>query len=134
MAAAGMGSGSVGEVEADRRGVAQVDGGRLEGEELALVVATLVLELGVDVNAVNQASDTALHAAAAKGYRSVVQALPDRGAEIEVRNKRGQTPLALTAQPPPPGLVVYQPDLEGMGHLLRKFGGKGKGVRGGAIA
>ena len=101
-----------------------VDGGRLEDGDLALGVATFLVESGVDVNAANQAGDTALHAAAAKGFNSVVQLLANRGAALDVKNKRGQTPLTPTAQPPPPGLVVYQPDLESTENLLRTLGAR----------
>jgi ankyrin repeat protein len=52
------------------------------------------VELGGDVNAANQAGDTALHSAAAQGHDTVVQFLADKGAQLNVKNKRGQTPLA----------------------------------------
>jgi ankyrin repeat protein len=52
------------------------------------------IELGADVNAATQAGDTALHSAAALGHDTVVQLLADQGAQLNVKNKRGQTPLA----------------------------------------
>jgi ankyrin repeat protein len=60
----------------------------------ALEAATAALDLGADVNAVNEAGDTALHGAAAKGYDGIVQLLADKGARLEQKNKRGRTPLA----------------------------------------
>ena len=51
-------------------------------------------DLGADVNASNQAGDTALHAAATKGLNSVVQLLADKGVNLNAKNKRGLTPLA----------------------------------------
>ena len=39
---------------------------------------------------------TALHAAASAGMTRVVQLLADRGADLNAKNKNGQTPLALT--------------------------------------
>jgi len=55
----------------------------------------LALDLGADVNASNQAGDTALHGAASHGYAAVMQLLTDHGARMDVKNKRGKTPLDL---------------------------------------
>jgi ankyrin repeat protein len=55
-----------------------------------------LLDAGADVNQANDAGDTALHAAAGAGMTSVIQLLADRGAKLDVKNKQGQTPLALT--------------------------------------
>ena len=56
------------------------------------------MDLGADVNAANQAGDTALHTAASQGLETVVKLLADRGAQVNARNKRGITPLGtLTA-------------------------------------
>ena len=57
-----------------------------------LEAVKLVLELGADVNAANNAGDTALHAAAYKGFGSVVQLLVDKGGDMNAKNKRGKTP------------------------------------------
>jgi uncharacterized protein len=65
-------------------------------DDRALEAAKLAVSLGVDVNAVNQAGDTALHGAASEGYQEIVQLLADKGAKLDARNRRGQTPLALT--------------------------------------
>ena len=57
------------------------------------------VELGVDVNATNEAGNTALHYAAASALDSVVEFLVSRGAELDLKNAEGQTPLAMTATP-----------------------------------
>ena len=62
--------------------------------------AAAAVDLGADVNAANEAGDTALHAAAARKLDSVVQLLADRGAKLEVKNNKGQTPLALASAVP----------------------------------
>ena len=74
MAAAGVGTHSPGE-----------DAGTdSEGFEAVKVA----VELGIDVNAVNKDGDTAMHGAAYKQFPSVVRYLAERGANVEIWNKR----------------------------------------------
>ncbi len=54
----------------------------------------VAVELGADVNAASDTGDTALHAAAFHGFESVVEYLAGRGADLDARNGRGETPLA----------------------------------------
>ena len=79
---------------ATRRGIAVIDGGVVEPENAVLTTVAAALELGADVNASNQAGDTALHTAATRGLNTVVQLLADKGAQLNAKNKRGLTPLA----------------------------------------
>ena len=69
------------------------------GTELeALEAVTLALELGADINAVDDNGETAMHGAAYKSLPKVVQLLADRGAKVEVwnhENKYGWTPLEI---------------------------------------
>jgi ankyrin repeat protein len=65
-------------------------------EKEVLDTVRVAVDAGVDVNASNNAGDTAMHQAAARGYTTVIQLLSDHGARFDVRNKRGLTPLALT--------------------------------------
>lgn len=65
-----------------------------EGEALAAV--RMLLDLGADINAVDDNGDTAMHGAAYGNYPLIVQLLADRGANPHVwkeRNKFGRTPL-----------------------------------------
>ena len=81
----------------NRRQICVCDWGVLESDAQVLDAVTVALSYGSDVNALNNAGDTALHSAASMGYNSVVQALAEKGADLNVKNKRGQTPLgALT--------------------------------------
>jgi ankyrin repeat protein len=64
-------------------------------ERRALEAVSLALELGVDINAVNDAGNTALHGAAFIKVDEIVRFLVDKGAALEVKNARGQTPLTL---------------------------------------
>jgi ankyrin repeat protein len=90
MLASGMGTGR----SENRRGIDTIDFGKVEPESQVLEGVKTAVELQGDVNALNQAGDTALHSAASLGYDTVVQFLADRGAQLSVKNKRGQTPLS----------------------------------------
>ena len=65
-------------------------------EAEALRAVELLVELGADVNAANEAGDTALHGAAWRERAdSIVQFLVDRGAAIDAKNYRDWTPLVI---------------------------------------
>ena len=81
MAAAGLGS-----KEEDATG-------RFKTEADAIEAIQLCLDAGVDINAANGQGQTALHAAALKGWDKVVQFLADRGANLSVKDRQGKTPL-----------------------------------------
>lgn len=90
MAAAGMG------FEICACPTEQVDSerpSRAESEERRLAAVTVALELGVDPNVANADGDTALHFLAGKGYDTIVRTLAEKGARLDVRNAKGQTPL-----------------------------------------
>jgi uncharacterized protein len=109
MLAAGVGASAT----LDRRGVALIDGGRRSTEDAVLQTVEAALEAGADPKATNQAGDTALHAAAAAGLNRVVTQLVTAGAEVNVKNGRGQTPLRL---------VATREDRRATADLLRSFG------------
>ncbi len=63
-------------------------------EEATRAIA-LLLDLGFDINAVNDNGDTALHlAVTGRGSPEIVRFLTAHGANLQTKNKRGQTPLA----------------------------------------
>jgi ankyrin repeat protein len=67
-------------------------------EPEVLEAAQLALDLGADVNAVDANGETAMHGAAYKNLPKVVQFLADKGARIEIwnkKNKYGWTPLLI---------------------------------------
>jgi ankyrin repeat protein len=67
-------------------------------EDEAVEAVRLALELGNDVNAVDDNGETAVHGAAYKNLPKVVQVLAEEGARVEVwnrRNKQGWTPLSI---------------------------------------
>ncbi|MCE2543758.1 MAG: ankyrin repeat domain-containing protein [Acidobacteria bacterium] len=77
-------------------GVGHAPGITRSAEAEALRAVTLCVELGADVNAVNERGDTALHGAAWRERAdSIVRFLADRGAELDVKNHRDWTPLVI---------------------------------------
>jgi ankyrin repeat protein len=67
-------------------------------EAEAIEAVKLAIELGTDVNAVDENGETAMHGAAYKNFPRVVQLLTDKGARIAVwnrQNRSGWTPLSI---------------------------------------
>lgn len=81
MAAAGLGS-----KEEDTTG-------RRKTEAEAIASIQLCLDAGADINAIDRNGDTALHGAAQKGYDQVVQFLAAHNAKLDIKDKKGRTPL-----------------------------------------
>ncbi len=73
------------------------DGGSLTGqEEEVLDAVKICVERGNDINARNDYGETALHGAAYRGSNLVAQYLVDKGAKLDVKEKKGNfTPLAI---------------------------------------
>ena len=64
--------------------------------EEAVATIELLLSRGLDINATNTNGDTALHAAVSgRASPEIVKVLVDRGAKLDVQNKRSLTPLAI---------------------------------------
>ena len=64
-------------------------------EARSLEAVALALELGADVNGINDAGNTALHGAAYIKSDALVRLLVDNGAALSEVNARGQTPLTI---------------------------------------
>jgi len=97
-----------------------------ENERVTYAAAAAAIELGADVNATNQAGETALHIAAAQAVDSVARLLVEKGANIEATNKRGLTPLGVAIAPRPRNpLQIDGPDRRAStAATLRKLGAK----------
>ena len=100
-----------------------------------------MVDAGVNVNAVDEDGDTALHRAARMRSNAVVQLLVEKGARLDVRNNFGETPLmaalgtGLTAAQlraqakstggaSTPGPVAAAPSSNSTADLLTKLGAK----------
>jgi uncharacterized protein len=95
----GGGAGFGGQVGADLRR------GDLEGQVLAAV--KMAVDLGADVNAVNEKGQTALHGAVYMGYPEVIKYLASKGADLNAKDMYGQTPVTI-ALGDPEGRVYRQ--------------------------
>jgi ankyrin repeat protein len=101
------------------------DPDEVEGRILAAM--RVAIDKGVDINAANEAGDTALHTAASRRLNRVVQLLAERGAALEAKNKKGQTPLATaTAARRTPDGTDPRVSTEGQttADLLRRLGAR----------
>src|SRR5262245_58895161 len=92
MAAAGLKEGTG--RDSDRRGLILIDGGKLPDEARIVDAVELVLLQPGNIDAGNRNGDTALHAASAMGYDRLIKLLAEKGANLNVKNSRGLTPLA----------------------------------------
>jgi ankyrin repeat protein len=61
----------------------------------ALATVKLALELGGEINGVNDSGNAALHGAAHTKANTIIRFLAENGADLNLRNKRGQTPLTI---------------------------------------
>ena len=71
--------------------------------EATIKTVTTAIELGADLDATTTAGDTALHLAATRGLNPVIKLLAQAGARLDIKNKRGHTPLAAAINRRGPG-------------------------------
>jgi ankyrin repeat protein len=68
--------------------------GRTRGTDREAIEAIkLCVELGLDLNAISDKGETAMHGAAHRGADEIVQFLFEKGARLDVKDKQGFTPL-----------------------------------------
>jgi len=93
-------------------------------ESQAFEAVKLALALGGDVNAANDAGDTALHGAASVRSNILVQFLVDQGARVNVKNRKEETPLTHAERTLQfAGFELFVTERTSTGDLLRKLGG-----------
>ena len=73
-------------------------GDNLALQESALETVRVCLDLGLEINAVNDDGQTAIHGAVYLGGTLLVPFLAERGADIDAVNQRGQTAWMIAAQ------------------------------------
>jgi len=95
-----------------------------EDEVITIEVVKCLLDLGGRVNAANQLGDTALHIAAGIAANRVVQFLVEHGADLQAKNKSGQTPLGVANAAPTrlSYFFVGADERKTTAELLRKLG------------
>ncbi len=112
---AAMGVGQISQEDRRNRVDAPNPMDRIDQEELTLDLARIILDLRVDINQSDDRGNTALHDAVRTGFRSVVDLLAAYGADLDVPNDRGQTPLVLAETSLPVlgsnGLRSTQPEI-----------------------
>ena len=91
-------------------------------EQESVGPVNVALELGADVNAADAEGNTALHVATAAQFNSIIQLLVANAADVQVKNKSGQTPLTLASRRPRGAPVGAQ--TSGTADLFRKLGAK----------
>lgn len=94
------------------------------GPDDSLEAARIAWELGSDVNATNAAGETALHGAAHIRSDALVRFLVENGAAVDVKNRRGETPLVIAERTLAAGSapVIVRTST---GDLLRSLGASG---------
>jgi uncharacterized protein len=104
-------------------GVQRVLAESIVPERSTLEAVKAAWELGGDVNAVNAAGDTALHGAAHIRSDALVRFLAEKGAELSVKNSKGETPLMVSERTIAAGSApVY--GRSSTGDLLRSLGAR----------
>jgi ankyrin repeat protein len=101
-------------------------------EDEALEAVKMLLDLGADMNAVDNKGDTAMHGAAYGNFPTIVQLLADRGADINIwkqADTEGRTPLYIAegykAGRPQPS----RPTIDAIQRLMAAAGVSTDGIR-----
>ena len=93
----------------------------LYDERATLEAVKVAVEAGTDVNAVDEDGNTALHHVVDKGFPNVVAFLTESGANVNAKNRRGQTPLTRFARRRP---EVSAEATRATGDLLHALGAR----------
>ena len=94
-------------------------------EPEALAAVEYLLSLGADVNTVDKNGETAMHGAAYKSLPKMVQLLADKGAKIDVwnrKNKYGWTPLMIAEGFRPGNFKPSAETIEAIHRVMRAAG------------
>jgi len=64
---------------------------------LSLIAVKEIVDMGIDINAVNNSGESAMHMAAFSGAEPVVKYLAERGVQVDLKNKTGETPWSMAS-------------------------------------
>lgn len=107
-------------------GVATFAPGEEAGTEPEAIEAVrLLLELGLDINAVDKNGETAMHGAAYKGFPDVARFLDSQGADIKIwnqKNRKGWTPLLIASGYRPGNFRPLAPSIAAIREIMLKRG------------
>jgi ankyrin repeat protein len=76
-------------------GAGYVQGQSIGAEKDRYEAVKMLLDMGADIHARDNAGETAMHGAATGGVNDVIQLLYDRGAKADIGSKEGWTPLSI---------------------------------------
>jgi len=107
MVAAGMGHEKGGMTNGVSYGEERVLTAKERNQRLEAVRLAYDLSPGLDINAVNEKHQTALHSAAFMGWTEIVKFLAEKGADLNAKDKYGQTPVSMSLGDPE-GLIFRQ--------------------------
>ncbi len=94
--------------------------------EEALAAVKYLVSLGGDVKTIDLNGETTVHGAAHRGSPQLIEYLFEQGANLDMTNKMGWTPLTIAGGVYYPNLYEHYPEAEAM---LKKLGAKAPGTR-----
>ncbi|HWP84235.1 MAG TPA: ankyrin repeat domain-containing protein [Terriglobia bacterium] len=103
-------------------GLGRTDDFAKQEERKALEALKTMVGLGADVNEASDTGWTAMHAAAFLGANEIIRFLAEQGANVNVRNGCGQTPLSLAEGTDARGLLSRVTPHPETAKLLRQLG------------
>jgi ankyrin repeat protein len=104
-----------------------IEAERQPTEEKAIAAIDFLLDHGVAPTIANDIGTTALHMAALRNYPGIVRHMAERGADLNVADREGLTPLDYALGRLPPRLRAKAPGADSaVAAALRELGARGK--------
>jgi hypothetical protein len=104
-----------------------IEADRQPTEEKAIAAIDFLLDHGVDPSIANDLGTTALHMAALRDYPGVIRRMAERGADLNVADREGYTPLDYALGRFPSKLRAKAPPADAAATAaLRELGARGK--------
>ena len=104
-----------------------IEADRQPTEDVAIPAIDFLLDHGVDPSIANDTGTTALHMAALRDYPGIIRHMAERGANLDVADREGFTPLDYAVGRLPPRLRAKAPGVDSAAAVaLRELGARGK--------